>query len=117
VIPVYNGARFFVEIIQSILNQTFSDFEPLLINDGSTDESFDILNADPEVTQSRKAEVSLEATQRQCVSYLDFGPMHPKCCVVVDANQEVEKVLENIIFSISERLAEETERQHQDMFG
>jgi hypothetical protein len=37
--------------------------------------------------------------------------------VVVDANQEVEKVLENIIFSISERLAEETERQHQDMFG
>ena len=59
-IPVYNGARFFVEIIQSILNQTFSDFEPLLINDGSTDESFDILNADPEVTQSRKAEVSLE---------------------------------------------------------
>jgi len=34
---VYNGERYLDEAIQSILNQTFPDFEFILINDGSTD--------------------------------------------------------------------------------
>jgi glycosyltransferase involved in cell wall biosynthesis len=40
---VYNGERFLSEAIKSILNQTFSDFEFLIINDGSTDRTPDIL--------------------------------------------------------------------------
>ncbi|RAI85590.1 glycosyl transferase family 2 [Algoriphagus yeomjeoni] len=39
VLPVYNGASFISEAINSILNQTFKDFELLIINDGCTDES------------------------------------------------------------------------------
>ncbi len=39
ILPVYNGARFLREAIQSILDQTFSDFELIIINDGSTDQS------------------------------------------------------------------------------
>jgi len=41
--PVYNGAAFLSETIDSILSQTFSDFEFLIINDGSTDESEKII--------------------------------------------------------------------------
>ena len=37
IIPVYNGAKTIKETIESVLNQTFSDFELIIINDGSTD--------------------------------------------------------------------------------
>lgn len=34
---VYNGARYLPEAVASILNQTFEDFEFVIVNDGSTD--------------------------------------------------------------------------------
>jgi glycosyltransferase involved in cell wall biosynthesis len=37
--PVYNGAEFLAEAIDSILQQTYGHFEFLIINDGSTDAS------------------------------------------------------------------------------
>lgn len=39
VIPIYNGMPYLKETVESIINQTYSNFELLLINDGSTDES------------------------------------------------------------------------------
>jgi glycosyltransferase involved in cell wall biosynthesis len=41
--PVRNGARYVAAAIDSVLSQTFSDFELLLIDDGSTDGSSEIL--------------------------------------------------------------------------
>lgn len=40
---VYNGDRYLLESIESILNQTFQDFELLIINDGSTDKTREII--------------------------------------------------------------------------
>ena len=40
---VYNGELCLTEAIESILNQTFRDFEFLIINDGSTDSSWEII--------------------------------------------------------------------------
>lgn len=37
--PVYNGRRFLVEAIESILRQSYENFELLIINDASEDES------------------------------------------------------------------------------
>ena len=45
VLPVYNGARYLREAIESILNQTFSDFEFIIIDDGSTDDTPKIFDA------------------------------------------------------------------------
>ena len=42
IVPVYNVQDYLSECVQSILNQTFSDFELLLIDDGSTDHSGEI---------------------------------------------------------------------------
>lgn len=39
IVPVYNSEKYLCHCIDSILNQTFSDFELLLIDDGSTDGS------------------------------------------------------------------------------
>jgi len=41
--PVYNGERYVARAVKSILDQTFRDFEFLVINDGSTDRSIDII--------------------------------------------------------------------------
>lgn len=42
-LPVYNGEKYLAEAIDSILAQTFTDFELIIIDDGSTDESLKIL--------------------------------------------------------------------------
>jgi glycosyltransferase involved in cell wall biosynthesis len=43
VMPVYNASSFLDEAIRSILNQTFTDFEFVIFDDGSTDESIGII--------------------------------------------------------------------------
>lgn len=45
VMPVYNASSFIEESISSILQQTFSDFEFIIINDGSTDNSRNIISS------------------------------------------------------------------------
>lgn len=43
IIPVYNVEKYLRECLGSILNQTFTDFEVICVNDGSTDSSLKIL--------------------------------------------------------------------------
>lgn len=43
VIPVYNGEKTIRETLESLLNQTFTDFEALVINDGSQDATLDVV--------------------------------------------------------------------------
>ncbi len=43
--PVYNGFKYLKQAIDSVLEQTFSDFEFLIINDGSTDTTADIVRS------------------------------------------------------------------------
>nr|WP_306475236.1 glycosyltransferase [Bacillus cereus] len=44
IVPIYNAGRMLEKCISSILNQTFNDFELILVNDGSTDNSLEICN-------------------------------------------------------------------------
>lgn len=39
VVPVYNSSQYLERCVDSILNQSYGDFELLLIDDGSTDDS------------------------------------------------------------------------------
>ena len=43
IIPVYNSAQFLKESLESVLNQTYQNIEIICINDGSTDNSLEIL--------------------------------------------------------------------------
>ena len=45
ILPFYNAEKYFAECLESIITQTFKNIEILCINDGSTDNSLEILNA------------------------------------------------------------------------
>ncbi len=44
-VPVYNAEKFIADTVASVLRQTFTDFELLVIDDGSTDQSIKILES------------------------------------------------------------------------
>lgn len=50
IIPLYNKAQSITNTIDSVLNQSFKEFEVVVINDGSTDKSSDVVK---EITDSR----------------------------------------------------------------
>ena len=63
VLPVYNGERYLAQAIESVLNQTFTDFELILVNDCSTDSTEEIIeryaSKDPRIVYL-KNEVNLK---------------------------------------------------------
>lgn len=44
VIPLYNKAHTIVHTLQTVINQTYKDFEVVIVNDGSTDDSVRVIN-------------------------------------------------------------------------
>lgn len=54
-IPVYNGGKFIADTIESVLNQTFQDFELIISDNASTDATEEICRA--------------YATQHECIRY------------------------------------------------
>ncbi len=82
-VPVYNGERWLSEAIESALAQTFTDFEVVVVDDGSTDGSASIVESfaerDPRVRLVRTAHagvraargISLEEARAPFVAFLD----------------------------------------------
>lgn len=70
--PVYNGADYLAESIDTILGQTLRDFEFLIINDGSKDGSQAILEAytarDPRIRVVQQPNMGLAATLNKGLS-------------------------------------------------
>lgn len=61
VLPVYNGERYLAEALDSILAQTFADFELIVIDDGSTDGSLSLLQE----YEKRDARIRLVARENR----------------------------------------------------
>lgn len=60
-LPVYNGGQYLAEAIDSILAQTFADFELIIVDDGSTDNSLQVLRN----YQKRDARIRLIARENR----------------------------------------------------
>jgi glycosyltransferase involved in cell wall biosynthesis len=43
ILPVFNGEKYIKNSIESVLNQRFNDFELIIVNDGSTDSTLNII--------------------------------------------------------------------------
>ena len=68
ILPVYNAARFIAEAILSVLSQTYSHWELLVIDDFSTDESATIIQY--YVQQDRR--IKYFKTEKTCTHYIKF---------------------------------------------
>lgn len=66
IVPNYNHARFLGERIDSILGQTFQDFEVILLDDCSTDDSVSVLKAYSQHPQVRHVIVNERNTGSAC---------------------------------------------------
>lgn len=70
VLPVYNGTRYLRAAVESILAQTFADFECIIIDDGSRDDSAAVVASidDPRIRFHRQANIGLAATLNRGIS-------------------------------------------------
>jgi glycosyltransferase involved in cell wall biosynthesis len=69
VLSIYNGEKFLKEAVDSILSQTFSAFEFIIINDGSTDSTDEIIS---QYTDSRIVYIN-NPTNRGLTNSLNIG--------------------------------------------
>lgn len=78
IVPVYNTASYLVGCIDSILAQSFADFELILVDDGSTDESSAI--CEEAVVRDSRIRCYHQANQGQqrAVQYLLAGFLRPE---------------------------------------
>lgn len=67
--PVRNGEKYIKDAINSVLNQTFEDFELLIVDDGSTDQTVDIVQS---YTDER---IRLEKRTHNFIANLNEGLM------------------------------------------
>ncbi len=70
VVPVYNVEAYIAETIQSILNQTYSNFEILIVNDGATDRSIEIIQTfdDPRITLIHQENQGVSAARNRGIA-------------------------------------------------
>lgn len=66
IIPVYNAAEFLTECLDSVLNQTLKEIEIICVDDGSTDNSLEILNAYAQ--KDNRIKVLTQPNQRQSIA-------------------------------------------------
>jgi hypothetical protein len=70
VLPVYNCEKYVGDAIESLLRQTFTSFELIVINDGSTDRSAEIVSSfhDPRISVLHQGNQGLAATLNRGIS-------------------------------------------------
>lgn len=90
IVPVYNAAKLVPRCIASILSQTLSDFELIVVDDGSTDNSLEILTAyatkDPRITVLKKTnggqtsarKFGVEHSHGEYLNFVDADDILPK---------------------------------------
>jgi glycosyltransferase involved in cell wall biosynthesis len=82
--PIYNGENFLEETLTSILNQTYNEWESILVNDNSTDGSlsiaekyakldprFKIINLGTSHGAAKARNIGIEAAKGRFIAFLD----------------------------------------------
>lgn len=114
ILPTYNRLDFLPETVQSILNQTFSDFELIIINDGSTDNTEAWIKEQMDeriqyISYSKNQGVSyarnqgLDAARGKYIAFTDSDDINVKTrfekqVAVLEANSQIAVCCSNIQF-------------------
>ena len=123
IIPLYNHESFITEALDSILNQTFQDFEIIIINDGSTDKSETIVQqiSDKRIRyfsqENRGAHYTInrgiEFSQGMFISILNsddsyFNTRFEKCLKELETNPSVDAVFTGIEYINQDGISQKT---------
>lgn len=91
IIPLYNKEVSIINTIESVVNQTFSDFEVIIVNDGSTDGSVDsvskiddnriIIVNKPNGGVSSARNVGIKTAKTNLLFFLDGDDTIKPCCL------------------------------------
>src|SRR3990170_2838516 len=80
IIPTYNREKYIVETLQSVFAQTFTDYEVIVIDDGSTDNTADVLRPyldrivyirKPNGGQGSARNVGIKVAKGEYIAFLD----------------------------------------------
>jgi len=107
IIPVYNGEKTIAETIKSVLNQTFSDFELIIINDGSTDGTeqvvsnfsdkriklINIKNSGPSAARNK----GIEEAKGEYVSFIDSDDLWSQDKI----EKQLDKLINNMEYGVA----------------
>jgi len=107
VIPVYNSEKYLEECLNSVLEQTYSNIEIIVINDGSTDSSLEILkkysdkvNIISQKNQGLASALNTGIKQMQGEWFKWFSPDDVMYSYTIDALvDEVKKYSNTIVYS------------------
>jgi glycosyltransferase involved in cell wall biosynthesis len=71
IIPAYNQAHYLPDTIQSVLSQTFAEFEVIIVDDGSTDNTGEVATAfaDPRVRYIHQANKGLSGARNTGIAH------------------------------------------------
>ena len=74
IIPLYNKEKSISKTIESVLNQRYGNFELIIVNDGSTDNSFEVVQKkkDPRIKLIEKKNEGVSAARNKGIEMADF---------------------------------------------
>jgi glycosyltransferase involved in cell wall biosynthesis len=104
---VYNGSAYLNEAIESVLNQTYNDFEFLIIDDTSTDNSVEIINSykdsrirliknEKNIGQTASLNIGLKLAKGKYIARLDQDDV----CLPKRLEEQVDFIVKNSFISI-----------------
>lgn len=107
IIPVYNVEKYITQCIESVKNQTYKNFEAIIVNDGSTDRSVEIcqgiINKDPRFKILNKENGGLSDARNKGIEHangeyiifvdsddwLELNMLERMMCVACDTNADM----------------------------
>lgn len=98
IVPVYNAEKYIEACIQSVLKQTYTDWELVLVDDGSTDESINICRS----YADKDARIQVISQKNQGVSAArntGLANAHGEYITFVDSDDELEPVAVELLLN------------------
>jgi glycosyltransferase involved in cell wall biosynthesis len=94
IIPVFNGGRFLNKAIESVLNQTYKNFEIIVVDDGSNDNSAEIAKSYCDVIYKYQENGGVASARNNALSkvkgdfiaFLDADDFYPKDKLEIQVN-------------------------------
>jgi len=99
IIPTYNNSIFLEEAIASLLTQTYENYEIIVVNDGSTDDTLSILRKySPEIRiinqnnqgKSKARNEGIKASQGEFIAVMDSDDVSDKDRILLQINYLIE---------------------------